>query len=205
MNRIDHKNLLLIFTRNPELGKVKSRLAAGVGNKNALEIYKILLEHTKDQVSKIACTKRVGYSVQVRSDDMWESASFEKFVQQGEDLGVRMHAAFKKGFADGFTNVLIVGSDLFDLRSRHIEEAFSALSTHDAVIGPAQDGGYYLLGLNHLAAEVFYNKNWGEETVFEQTMHNLTDKKVYLLETLNDIDYKEDLKPYQEFAHYLTN
>ena len=77
------KNIVLIFTRNPELGKVKSRLAKGVGQENALEIYKKLLSHTKDVVSTLNCTKRVGYSVKVRDNDMWDNAIFEKFQQEG--------------------------------------------------------------------------------------------------------------------------
>ncbi|WP_339849731.1 TIGR04282 family arsenosugar biosynthesis glycosyltransferase [uncultured Dokdonia sp.] len=196
-------NLLLIFTRNPELGKVKSRLAKGVGQENALEIYKKLLSHTKDVVATLNCTKRVGYSVQVRPDDMWDNAIFEKFQQEGEDLGVRMHNAFEQAFADGYDNVLIVGSDLFDLRASHINEAFDALHSNDAVIGPAQDGGYYLLGMNKLVKEVFYNKEWGGDTVFASTMNDLATVKTHQLETLNDIDFAEDLKPYAEFAQYL--
>lgn len=197
------KNLLLIFTRNPELGKVKSRLAQGVGKENALAIYKTLLTHTKNVVKNLDCTKRVGYSVKVRTEDMWDNIIFEKFQQEGEDLGIRMHNAFKKAFSDGYENVLIVGSDLFDLRPTHIEEAFTALKTNDAVIGPAQDGGYYLLGMNHLIKNVFINKNWGGETVFESTMADLKKTKTHQLETLNDIDFAEDLKPYPEFAHYI--
>ncbi|WP_299151275.1 TIGR04282 family arsenosugar biosynthesis glycosyltransferase [uncultured Dokdonia sp.] len=197
------KNIVLIFTRNPELGKVKSRLAKGVGQENALEIYKKLLSHTKDVVATLNCTKRVGYSVQVRPDDMWDNAIFEKFQQEGEDLGVRMHNAFDQAFTDGYDNVLIVGSDLFDLGASHIYEAFDALQSNDAVIGPAQDGGYYLLGMNKLIKEVFYNKEWGGDTVFKSTMGDLATAKVHQLETLNDIDFVEDLKPYAEFAQYL--
>lgn len=197
------KNLLLIFTRNPELGKVKSRLAQGVGEKNALEIYKTLLQHTKDVVIQTECTKRVGYSVKVRTEDIWDNKLFEKFKQEGEDLGDRMYHAFAKAYSDGYKNVLIIGSDLYDLQPKHIEEAFKALDKNDVVIGPAQDGGYYLLGMNHLIKEVFYHKNWGSDTVFKDTISDLKTKEVYRLETLNDIDYAEDLKGYKIFADYL--
>jgi len=200
-----NKNLLLIFTRNPELGKVKSRLAQGVGQENALEIYKTLLKHTHDVVSKINCTKRVGYSVKVRLSDLWESESFEKFKQEGDDLGDRMGSAFAKAFSENFQKVLIVGSDLYDLQQTHIEKAFEALDTHDAVIGPAKDGGYYLLGMKIMIPAVFKDKTWGAETVFEATMADLASANVYQLETLNDIDYAEDLEGYEIFEHYLTN
>lgn len=197
------KNLVLIFTRNPELGKVKTRLAKGVGDKNALEIYKTLLEHTKDVVSQVNCTRRVGYSVKVRDNDIWETSVFEKFKQEGEDLGVRMYNAFNQAFLDGYKNVLIIGSDLYDLQPTHINQGFTALKNNDVVIGPAKDGGYYLLGMNTLIKDVFYNKDWGNDSVYNDTIKDLNKKKVYTLETLNDIDFASDLKPYSIFKKYL--
>lgn len=196
-------DVLLIFTRNPELGKVKTRLAKGVGAENALTIYKTLLEHTRDVVLQINCSKRVGYSVKVRSKDIWPSDVFEKFEQEGEDLGDRMYRAFAKAYQDNFSKVMIVGSDLYDLRSEHIEAAFEALDSHEVVIGPAQDGGYYLLGMRSLVKDVFYNKNWGQDTVFEATLKDLEGYSVHQLETLNDIDHAEDLKGYLAFEKYL--
>jgi rSAM/selenodomain-associated transferase 1 len=202
----DHSsNVLLIFTRNPELGKVKTRLAKGVGEENALTIYKTLLEHTKNVVSKINCTKRVGYSVAIRPNDIWESNAFEKFQQRGADLGDRMYHAFAKAFQDNYSKVLIVGSDLYDLRPKHIEEAFTALDSNDVVIGPAQDGGYYLLGMRNLIKDVFYQKEWGGDTVFEATLGDLRAYSIYQLETLNDIDHAEDLQGYPAFEHYLID
>jgi len=197
------KNLLLIFTRNPELGKVKTRLAKDLGDKNALEIYKTLLNHTKDVVSQVDCTRRVGYSVNVRDNDIWETTVFEKFKQEGEDLGVRMYNAFKQGFLDGYKNVIIIGSDLYDLQPKHINQAFTALDNNDTVIGPAQDGGYYLLGMNTLIKDVFFNKNWGNDSVYKDTISNLETKKIHTLETLNDIDFASDLIPYSVFKKYL--
>ncbi len=197
------KKLLLIFTRNPELGKVKSRLAQGVGEENALEIYKTLLTHTRDIASQIECTRRVGYSVKVRKNDLWDNALFDKFAQEGEDLGERMSNAFKKGFKEGYEQIIIVGSDLFDLKTSHIEKAFKSLDTKDTVIGPAKDGGYYLLGMTQYIPTVFHHKQWGTETVYKDTITDLEKYTVHTLETLNDIDYASDLEPYPEFAHYL--
>ena len=196
-------NCLLIFTRNPELGKVKSRLAKGVGKENALTIYKKLLQHTQEVVVQIDCERWVGYSVSVRNNDLWPESNFKKFKQEGADLGKRMQHAFEKAFAAGHTKVIIVGSDLYDLRPKHIEEALKSLDTHDTVIGPAQDGGYYLLGMKTLMPEVFSGKEWGTETVYKATVDNLSQKKLHILETLNDIDYAEDLKPYPEFIQYI--
>ena len=80
-------NCLLIFTRNPELGKVKSRLAKGVGKENALTIYKKLLQHTREVVTQVDCDRWVGYSVSIRDNDMWATRDFKKFKQEGDDLG----------------------------------------------------------------------------------------------------------------------
>jgi len=197
------KNLLLIFTRNPELGKVKTRLAQGVGNENALEIYKFLLNHTKNVVTQVHCTRRVGYSVKIRENDIWDATVFEKFQQEGEDLGIRMHNAFRQGFEDGYKNIIIIGSDLYDLTPHHINDAFTALENNEFVIGPAQDGGYYLLGMNTIHKEVFYNKDWGTDTVLASTLNDIKEKKVLQLEILNDIDFAEDLKPYPIFKKYI--
>lgn len=203
MNQENKHNILLVLTRNPELGKVKTRLAKGVGQENALTIYKQLLQHTHDVVIENECTKRVGYSVKVRENDLWETSLFEKFQQEGDDLGQRMKHAFSEAFSDDYQKVIIIGSDLYDLQPHHLEEAFDALTSHDAVIGPAKDGGYYLLGMRSLIPDIFKNKEWGSDSVLKDTLESLTPYTVHTLEELNDIDFAEDLKPYSEFTKYL--
>ena len=187
------KNLLLIFTRNPELGKAKTRLAKTVGDETALEIYKFLLEKTRDISSKVSSDKAVYYSVKIRENDIWNENTFQKHQQVGEDLGIRMLNAFKNGFKAGYEKVMIIGSDLYDLTSEDIENAFDELNNNDLVIGPAEDGGYYLLGMNSLHSTIFKNKNWGTETVRKDTLSDLKDKKVKLLAFKNDIDVYEDI------------
>ena len=95
------KNLLLVFTRNPALGKVKTRLAKTVGDKTALEIYTFLLERTRDIATKVSADKAIYYSVKVRENDIWDATIFQKHLQVGEDLGIRMLHAFKNGFETG--------------------------------------------------------------------------------------------------------
>mgnify|MGYP000580848941 CR=1 FL=1 len=197
------KNLLIIFTRNPELGKCKTRLAATVGNENALDIYKFLLQHTFNITKKLNAAKQVWYSEEIWTNDIWDKTLFDKKLQQGAELGVRMANAFTEGFAAGFEKICVIGSDIYDLKQADLEDAFDSLGDSDYVIGGAEDGGYYLLGMNKLVKEVFYNKEWGGDTVFVSTMNDLATAKVHQLETLNDIDFAEDLKPYAEFAQYL--
>ena len=111
--------------------------------------------------------------------------------------------AFQDAFENNYEKVIIIGSDLYDLQPKHIEEAIIALDNNDVVIGPAQDGGYYLLGMKTLYKKAFAPKNWGTETVLADTLSDLDTQTVQLLETLNDIDHAEDLEPYEAFKNYL--
>ncbi|RKE98406.1 TIGR04282 family arsenosugar biosynthesis glycosyltransferase [Ichthyenterobacterium magnum] len=188
------KNLIIVFTRNPELGKVKTRLAKTIGDISALNIYKFLLEHTEKTIRNISSDKAVYYSVKIRDNDIWDTSIYQKYQQEGEDLGIKMLNAFKNGFESNYKKIIIVGSDLFDLEPKHIEEAFHKLDNHDVVIGPAKDGGYYLLGMKKLYSEVFKNKTWGTETVRQDTLNDLQNESVFLLEELNDVDTYNDIK-----------
>ena len=204
-NTVMNKNLLLIFTRNPELGKAKTRLAKTVGDETALEIYKFLLKRTRDVSAKVTSDKAVYYSVHIRENDIWDAAIFQKYQQVGEDLGIRMLHAFKNGFEAGYEKVMIIGSDLYDLSAKNIENAFTALDENEVVLGPALDGGYYLLGMNSLHAAVFKNKEWGTATVRKDTLDDLKDKKVKLLAVKNDIDVYEDILGIPEIMSTFIN
>ena len=185
---------LLIFTRNPELGKVKTRLAKTIGNQKALQVYKDLLQHTMEQTQDLDCDKYVFYDTDIIEDDIWNPKYYHKKVQAQGDLGQKMQAAFDLLFDLGYQKCIVIGSDLFDLKMTIINKAFATLEKTETVLGPAEDGGYYLLGLKQKNKAVFQNKAWGTATVFEATMNDLDPKKVHLLETLNDIDTIEDLE-----------
>ncbi len=199
------KNLLLIFTRNPELGKCKTRLAATVGNESALEIYKFLLQHTASFTEKVNAIKQVWYSEEIWEEDVWNSAIFDKKLQQGPDLGVRMANAFVEGFALGFEKICIIGSDMYDLSQSDIEDAFDRLKDSDYVIGGAEDGGYYLLGMKKFSAKLFQNKNWGNDTVLTDTLTDLQNEKVHLLKVRNDVDVYEDIANTKAFEPFLKH
>jgi len=200
-----NKNLTLVFVRNPELGKVKTRLAKTIGDKDALKIYTILLKHTESVLHKVSSDKVVYYSEEIQSDDLWDDAHYQKKLQKGTDLGARMQTAFETAFKNSYEKVVIVGSDLFDLEPTHIENAFTALENYDVVLGPSLDGGYYLLGMKTLHPALFKNKQWGTDTVLESTLKNLNQQNVKLLEALNDIDTFEDLKAQPELIKKIKN
>jgi hypothetical protein len=196
------KNLILLFTRNPELGKVKTRLAASIGNENALEIYITLLEHTKKVALETSYDKRVLYSEVVNFIDMWDSSFFQKKLQIGSDLGERMHTAFREGFKDGYEKIVIVGSDLIALESTDITAAMKHLEDNDIVIGPAEDGGYYLLGMKKIPQNIFSNKDWGTDSVLKDTLIDIASLKYHLLQEKNDIDTYDDIKNIPLFHKY---
>jgi len=193
-----NENLTLVFVRNPELGKVKTRLAKTIGDKDALKIYTILLQHTESVLHKVSSDKVVYYSEEIQSNDLWDNVLYQKKLQKGADLGARMQNAFETAFKDTYEKVVIVGSDLFDLNPNHIKEAFTALENHEVVLGPSLDGGYYLLGMKKMHPAVFKNKQWGTDSVLESTLKNLNQQNVKLLEALNDIDTIEDLEAQPE-------
>lgn len=188
------ENLIIIFARNPKLGKVKTRLAKTIGDFAALETYKILMKHTANVVEKSNAEKIVFYSEYIDHNDVWAKIKCKKVKQSEGDLGEKMQTAFEYAFELGYKKIVIIGSDVYSLKTEHIDSAFTQLETHDVVIGPAHDGGYYLLGLNFIIPELFEQKKWGTSSVLENTLADLNELNVTLLEPLNDIDTYEDLK-----------
>ena len=195
--------LLIIFTRNPELGKVKTRLAKSIGDYSALKIYKFLLQHTNSITSNLKVSKQVHYSVKIRKNDLWDETIYTKKQQVGDDLGLRMNHAFEQGFQEGYKRIIIIGSDMYDLSQSDIEKAFSALKSHNFVIGPAEDGGYYLLGMKQLNTSIFQHKNWGTHTVLEDTIADIKNESIKLLPIRNDIDIYDDIKDVEVFQDFI--
>lgn len=204
MSKESKDKLLLIFTKNPVAGKVKTRLAKDLGNEKALEIYKFLLFHSVKFTSPIKSEKHVYYSDTVNPNDIWDNDIYIKKKQSGKDLGERMYNAFNDGFEKDYKRIIIIGSDMYDIDSEVVEKAFRELKDHDYVIGPAEDGGYYLFGMKALNSNVFKNKNWGSSSVLEDTLKDLEDKNVKLLEILNDVDVLEDIKDHPAFQKYIN-
>jgi rSAM/selenodomain-associated transferase 1 len=196
-------NLLIIFTRNPELGKCKTRLAAVIGDTAALDIYTFLIEHTVGITKSLKVDKQVHYSQNVHHNDLWNDTTYSKKKQQGSDLGERMYSAFKQGFDEGYKNIIIIGSDIYDLLQLDIEKAFTMLEFNNYVLGPAADGGYYLLGMKSLNENIFRKKNWGTETVLQDTLLDLDSETIAMLDIRNDIDIYEDIKDIAIFKKFI--
>ena len=189
------KSAILIFVRPPEPGKVKTRLAAGIGAENALQVYIFLLKHTAGLVSSLGIPLFVFYAGDVVADDMFTGTQVTKLQQGKGDLGERMDAAFTEVFSRGFGQAVIIGSDCYELTSDIILEGLSLLQQTDLVIGPARDGGYYLLGMNQPVKSVFDAIAWSSQTVFRDTVARAARENcsVSLLPVLTDVDKAEDI------------
>lgn len=191
-------NHLLIFIKNPVKGSAKTRLAATVGDDEALRIYLELLRHTRNIATEIEAHRNLFYSHFVDKNDAWDNSIFDKQLQIEGNLGEKMAAGFQAAFEKGATKAVIVGSDCASLTKEIVESAFAKLETHDFAVGPAEDGGYYLIGMKIFTPEIFQNIAWSTEQVLRQTLEVITNqnKSYALLPTLSDIDYEEDWLKY---------
>lgn len=192
------KRLLIIFYRNPEFGKVKNRLAVTVGEDRALAIYLYMAAHARRVSSLISVDRVVYYSSFIDREDNWPNDAFAKRLQHGDDLGERMKHAFEESFKSGYDSVCIIGTDCLEITDKILTNAFEALDHHDAVIGPAADGGYYLLGMNQFMPELFDNKEWSTRSVCDDTLDDFKRFKCsyHLLPVLHDVDTEADLPEY---------
>jgi rSAM/selenodomain-associated transferase 1 len=189
-----NNNTLLIFARNLVYGKVKTRLAATMGHDKAMVAYRLLLEHTAQVTKNVNCTRIVYYSNTITDGDTWDN-SYLKKLQHGDGLGERMSNAFRNTLELGTKKVVIIGTDCYELTSEIIADAFVRLDQHDVVIGPALDGGYYLLGMKSFHQELFDDIAWSTDSVLKETLsrchhHSLS---YFRLPVLSDIDEEMDL------------
>ena len=184
------KNLLIIFVKNPIEGFVKSRLAASIGDFPALLIYRELLTKARKLAISTPFNKAVYYSNFIDEKDIWENDIFQKFLQREEGVGNRMKNAFADSFLNGFEKVVLTGSDIIGLTPGIIEKAFTDLDKSDVVLGPAKDGGYYLVGLNKLHVELFQDIEWSTQKVLSQTIDKVQSLKLShsILPELSDLD-----------------
>ncbi len=190
------KKALILFVRKPEKGKVKTRIAKDLGDDIALEVYKKLLQHTKQVTQNFEGDKFVFYAGGIVANDWWNACT--KREQAPGDLGERMHTAFEELFGLGYANIVIIGSDCYELTTAILTQAFYALQQRDVVVGPSADGGYYLLGLKQPFAEIFADIAWSTETVCSETLRRIehNGRTVAMLPMLHDVDTAEDCRRY---------
>ena len=190
------ERLLIVFSKNPVAGRVKTRLAASIGEQAALLVYEELRSITRRVTSAADCTRAVFYSDFIPEEDLLLDGSTGAYLQEGDDLGERMHRAFIEGFRLGFRHVVLIGTDCPELSTFLIDRAFEALDDHDAVLGPARDGGFYLVGLVHPLPELFLERKWSNPEVLRESLRILRKQRTdcAILPALSDIDTIEDLE-----------
>ncbi len=193
-------NTLIIFIKYPQAGKVKTRLAKDIGDNEAAKIYS---QMTKTIIEKTIDT--ANYNTFIFYDPPEKEQDIKKWInkkelnylpQLGNTLGERISSAFKEVYSSGTNKALIIGSDCIDVDKVTINEAIDLLDTTDVILGPAQDGGYYLLGTNEYSPQIFQDIEWSTDKVLQQTIQqvNKMGLKYKLLKTLKDIDTVDDLE-----------
>jgi uncharacterized protein len=188
------ENAVIIFIKNPVPGKVKTRLAAAIGNDKALNIYLDLIVHTLRTVENVSADRYVYFADEIDTS-IGQNAAFKKAVQSGADLGERIENAFSDVLNNSYRKALIIGTDCPGISPEIIQSAFNRLTDTDVVIGPAADGGYYLLGMKALHSSLFDNIKWSTSSVLQTTVERCMQNNLryQLLEELNDIDEEKDL------------
>lgn len=204
----ENENALIIFIKNPQIGKVKTRLAATIGNEKALEVYQHLLKHTRNITENLEAEKYVFYSDFIDETDEWKNEVYQKKIQSSEpDLGVKMWSAFCEMKEKKHEKVLIIGSDCLELTKEILENCFIQLIDNEVVIGKATDGGYYLIGFDfrkigirseEVLNEIFLGKQWSHADVAKEAIESFRKLNLTFAEmpTLNDIDEEKDLLKY---------
>jgi rSAM/selenodomain-associated transferase 1 len=193
------ENHLIVFVKNPILGQVKTRLAHTVGEVMALKVYTYLLFLTKNLCSQIACQKHIYYSDFIPTSDIWDELHPSIAVQDGQTLGERMSNAIQNITLKGNNKCLLIGSDCPYISPDLIHQAFDALDdTIDVVLGPAEDGGYYLIGMKKSYPFLFENIEWSSPNVMRQTLQQarLLQLSCAFMPMLCDIDTEQDWNQY---------
>ena len=188
------KTAIATFVRVPVLGKVKTRLANKTSDEFALVAYQALLKHTFEVLKKIENVEVFIFVTPYYLSDV----PFNQMIQKGEDLGEKLFFAGTDLFDLSFDSVVFIGSDCPSLDEHHINDAISKLSNNDVVIGPATDGGYYLLGMKKMYPFLFENMPWSTEYLLEETLKKTQEHqlKTSQLTPLSDVDEWEDLEPF---------
>lgn len=202
VNKIPYTNLL-IFSKYPIAGKAKTRLIPALGAEVAAQLHRQLAEtaistaQSWQQISSEKVNRITVHYTGAGEKDLcsWLGADLDYQEQPAGDLGQRMCTAFESAFECGIEHVIGIGTDVPTLTATILQQADKNLEDHDVVLGPAADGGYYLIGMNSLYLELFVNIDWGTERVYAQTQAICTrlGLKIAKLPVLNDIDRPEDL------------
>ncbi len=190
---------LLILLKAPILGTVKTRLAADTGPDTALSIYRRLLDQVVMTLSPLSAVElHFTPATEGQLLSPWLKPGWSLHPQSEGNLGDRMLHAFSQAFATGAKRVVMIGTDCPSVKLADIRRALTVLVDHDLVLGPATDGGYWLIGLNRLHPELFNDINWSTSAVLSETLACAKRLRLshQLLRPLSDVDTKADWDAY---------
>lgn len=203
------KQHLIIFTRYPEPGQTKTRLIPALGNLGAANLQRQMTEHTIFQVQELQKTRAISWEVRFAGGNLqlmseWLGSDLVYYSQGEGDLGARMMRSLAQAFQSGAEQVIIIGIDCPGINAHILTQAFDLLDTCDLTLGPAIDGGYYLIGLCRLIPELFVNIDWGTSQVLQQSVDIAEKRKMSLayLPPLADVDTPEDLPIWEQSIKY---
>ena len=190
------KNALIVMTKNPVLGQCKTRLASTLGDEKALAVYIQLLDYTAQFTQDIEADKFIYTTNKPFDNRRWTNNNTHFRLQSEGDLGERMNNAIQEVLQEGYEKVVLIGSDCAEINSDDIHTAFQQLNTHDITLGPALDGGYYLIGMKEVSPTLFQNITWSTNSVLNDTIARIKAAGLTfsLLEEKSDIDVEADLK-----------
>ena len=197
---------LIIFSRYPEPGKTKTRMIPALGATGAAELQRQMTEHTLNNAQQLLSSRDLIIEVHFTGGSQqlmtaWLGRNLHYVPQVSGDLGQKMCSGFDRAFNMGNQRVLIIGIDCPGIDQVILNEAFNSLQNHDLVLGIAEDGGYYLIGLNRPVPQLFHNITWGTGQVLNQTKNIAQQLKldIHYLTTLSDVDRPEDLATWQKY------
>jgi uncharacterized protein len=186
------ETLLILFIRNAISGKLHPTISRIAGEENALDAYMRMLGHLEAITGYLPCEKLVLYSDIVEVHDVFDPETFSKEIQSGGSKGERLADAFSSAFKRGYSRVVLVMGECMEMGQAHIIEAFESLIDSRVVVGPSEEGAYYLLGMREYCPELFEGKDWEGEDVFLDTMLDLQRSNIpyRLLDTLPEVSYQ---------------
>lgn len=197
---------LIIYSRYPEAGKTKTRMIPALGAEGAAKLQRQMSEHTLNTARKLKSDRNINIEVHFAGGSQqlmsaWLGEDLKYIPQKNGDLGNRMNSSFQQAFISGQQRIVTIGIDCPDINSKILNSAFDSLQTKELVLGIAEDGGYYLIGLNKAIPQLFQNIDWGTEKVLQQTkaIAQKLNLNTDYLTTLSDVDRPEDLPIWQKY------
>jgi rSAM/selenodomain-associated transferase 1 len=202
---MNNPDALILFLKAPIAGEVKTRLQPELTTDEALTLYKAMVEDLLERLQKSNNFELILSFTPATAEESlrnWLGDKFQYLAQTGDDLGQRLHHAFRWSFSQNFSRAVAIGSDIPRLRLNHVEQAFSLLKENQVVLGPCLDGGYYLIGLDKPRPSLFSGIDWSTDLVSSQTMAKIREEALTVSQ-LDPLPYVDIYRDVLDLWHFL--